>query len=217
MFDFFTEYKDFFIVLISSLGTYLVTTNVSSRSDLNNILKHQLENVFKPLIVYIEFNISKNDISIEEIKAFSEKCHTILVKQYEYIPDKMVELERNLFSSIEQNEADEIFSNYNKLSKYIRIRFEAIRSKLNLPCNKAANLWPIMNAEEKISYFMERVVLPFVIWMFVYLFIAMFIEIICQMFLNITSAELFDTNNNLFILLLFFCGLITFIIVSKRK
>ena len=92
MFDFFTEYKDFFIVLISSLGTYLVTTNVSSRSDLNNILKHQLENVFKPLIVYIEFNISKNDISIEEIKAFSEKCHTILVKQYEYIPDKMVEL-----------------------------------------------------------------------------------------------------------------------------
>ena len=74
-----------------------------------------------------------------------------------------------------------------------------------------------MNAEEKISYFMERVVLPFVIWMFVYLFIAMFIEIICQMFLNITSAELFETNNNLFILLLFFCGLITFIIVSKRK
>ena len=123
----------------------------------------------------------------------------------------------NLNSSIEQNEADEIFSNYNKLSKYIRIRFEAIRSKLNLPCNKAANLWPIMNAEEKISYFMERVVLPFVIWMFVYLFIAMFIEIICQMFLNITSAELFETNNNLFILLLFFCGLITFIIVSKRK
>lgn len=201
------------VIIISNIATFLLTRRITISNNNNESLKHQLQAIYKPLVVYLRYHKFSD---IHEIKQFYNYFHGIIVENYEYITSDLLTYESNLLLSIERfnfSNANNICDNINK---YCTSKYNVICYKLNLPnmSNKGANL--LISRSDKIYFFFIKLLDPWFLLLTFHICFINIVDLIATIFFHFSFARLVYSNvlNYMFSLI---PAIIIFVMLRYRK
>ncbi len=176
--------------LITVFGTYFFTRLLTSKSDHKEISKIQLNNIYVPLSKMIKYKYI-NQLTIPEIEEFYNELHKVILDNYQYVPKKLFDHEDKLSQCISNNPDETILNEYiNEIKNHIEISYQLLKQTLNLPNDKKIkSYWTLLTPTEKVTFIMEKFIIPIFFFSVIFLLIFNFVDII---YLVIFSIHIYD-------------------------
>lgn len=176
--------------LITVFGTYFFTRLLTSKSDHKEISKIQLNNIYVPLSKMIKYRYI-NQLTIPEIKEFYNELHKVIFDNYQYVPKKLFDHEDKLNQYISNNPNETALNEYiNEIKNHIEISYQLLKQTLNLPNDKKIkSYWTLLTPTEKVTYIMEKFIIPIFFFAVIFMLIFNFVDII---YLVIFSIHVYD-------------------------
>lgn len=203
--------------LITVFGTYFFTRLLTSKSNHIDISKIQLNNIYAPLSKMIKYKYT-NKLTISEINEFYNELHKVIFDNYQYVPKKLFDHEDKLSHCILNNPDEAVLNEYiNEIKNHIEISYQLLKQTLNLPNDKKIkSYWVLLTPSEKISFIMDKFVIPIFFFVVIFMFIFNFADMIC---LIIFSLHIYDEIASLkfFGILIFFISVLLTLKLYEKK
>lgn len=201
------------VIIISNIGTYLLTRRITIANNNSESLNHQLQLIYKPLVVYFRYHTFSD---IHEIFQFHKYFHEIIIENFEYITDDLLSYESKLSLSLDRYNFEDANNICNNLNKYCLNKFNVICYKLNLPnmSSKGANL--LVSRDDRVNIFLNKLLDPWFLLLTLHICFINIVDLIATIFFHFSFSRLVYSNvlNYMFSLI---PAIIIFVMLRYRK